>query len=191
MNSFSSFFHRAARSTTLNLSRPQTIFRTFKTSFPNRFRHRFNRHSHKKPPPPYTSYAIPPFLPMARRFTAFKFAGYSFGALTLVILGPIILWPLADVYILPRVICRSLEHIPDDEKEIWGRENEMKQLQAMMEEPANNVQFYFLCMVCVGVLLRLRIGVGVIQSGASRGWNVLKKSAKFLECFFVVIEKLW
>ena len=47
-----------------------------------------------------------------RRFNAYKVAGYSFGALTAIIVGPIVLWPIADVWLLPKVLSSSLQAEP-------------------------------------------------------------------------------
>lgn len=81
----------------------------------------------------------------ARRFNAYKVAGYSFGALTALVMGPIILWPIADVWLLPNVIRKTLETEPHSsfkEKHmdtIWGRDFEISQIEYMMESKPNNI----------------------------------------------------
>ncbi|ETO36518.1 hypothetical protein RFI_00541 [Reticulomyxa filosa] len=85
------------------------------------------------------------FPPLNGRSNAFKFAGYSFGTILLIVLGPIVLWPVADVYILPWVLCKSLERTPKHKTQIWGREHEIEQISEMRKRPANNVSFFFLC----------------------------------------------
>ena len=82
------------------------------------------------------------------RSNAFKFAGYGLGSLITITIVPIIMWPLADTYILPSVICQSLtktssmegkQEIGNKKHAIWGREYELEQLQTMMKEDANNI----------------------------------------------------
>eukprot|EP01083_Nonionella_stella_P242165 844953_1 len=78
------------------------------------------------------------------RFNAYKVAGYSFGALTAIIIGPIVLWPIADVWLLPKVISHTLSTTPSgQDKEqcdhIWGRDYEMKQMEYMLQSLPNNI----------------------------------------------------
>ena len=79
-----------------------------------------------------------------RRFNAYKVAGYSFGALTAIIVGPIVLWPIADVWLLPKVLSSSLQTEPSAKykekySNIWGRDYEIEQIEYMMKSEPNNI----------------------------------------------------
>ena len=47
--------------------------------------------------------------------------------------------PIADTYILPHVIKKSLEKPSKNDVFLWGRDTELEHIRKMMEKPANNV----------------------------------------------------